>query len=82
MGKEKSAKRLTLNLLTQTDRMSNFCAIPQYIKVYGHFYLMNDEVCNCAFSLNWDVILIYIVHGIVNPTILLFFNKFWCIKKC
>jgi hypothetical protein len=25
--------------------MSNYYAISQYIKVYGHFYLMNDEVC-------------------------------------
>ena len=30
--------------LTQTDQMSDFCVIPQYIKIYGHFYLMNYEV--------------------------------------
>jgi ABC-type ATPase involved in cell division len=34
----------TRNLLTQTDRMSNLGAIPRYRKVYGHFYLMNNEV--------------------------------------
>jgi hypothetical protein len=35
----------TLNLLTQTDRMSNLWVIPRSIKVYVHFYLMNNEVC-------------------------------------
>lgn len=25
--------------------MSNFCEIPQYITIYGHFYLVNNEVC-------------------------------------
>ncbi len=48
IGKKREAinpERRTLNLKTQTDRMSNLCAIRQYIKVYGHFYLVNDEVC-------------------------------------
>ncbi len=39
IGKKREAinpERGTLNLLTQTDRMSNFCSIPKNIKVQGH----------------------------------------------
>ena len=32
------------NLLTQSDRMSNLWAITRTIKVYDHFYRMNNEV--------------------------------------
>ena len=49
-GKEKKREAInpepgTRNLSTQTDRMSNLWAIPRSTKVYGHFYLMNNEVC-------------------------------------
>ena len=39
IGKKREAinlERRTPNLLTQTDRVSNLCAIWQYIKVYCH----------------------------------------------
>jgi len=35
----------TLNLITQTDLVSNLFAISWYIKVYGHFCNVNYEVC-------------------------------------
>jgi hypothetical protein len=49
-GKEKKRDAInpepgTRNLLTRTDRISNLWAIPRPTKVYGHFYLMNNEVC-------------------------------------
>jgi hypothetical protein len=45
--KARSAKLLTLNPepYNQTDLVSDTRPTPQYIKVYGHLYKVNDEVC-------------------------------------
>jgi len=55
-GKEKKREAInpepgTLNLLTQTGRMSNLGEIPRSIKLLCHFYLMNNEVC--IYLLTW-----------------------------
>ena len=50
-GKGKQRKAIipelgTRNLLTQPDRIPNLWAISRSIKLYGHLYLMNKEVCS------------------------------------